>query len=295
MLTAANRPVATSLIATPTLTGCPPSVSGWPVIDIRPPDRLRDEVVARLVRVRPVRPEPRDREMDEIRVDRLEGRVVEAEPREAADAGVLDDHVRGPQEASQDVAPGVGLEVEADRALVPVDGEVVRRGPRPGRPRRRRTAGPRSGSRRPPGGSTLTTSAPRSARSIVANGPARTVEQSAIRMPTSGPGGVAARLPGSGVGLGAIGSMVAAVSPGPDRERGPRSARRRPAAARAAARNVMSTTCAPVARIRSAGARWTLTPRAPPPIATRSSASMLASAMTGHGRRAPNGVIAPRT
>ena len=37
MLTAANRPVATSLIATPTLTGCPPSVSGWPVIDIRPP------------------------------------------------------------------------------------------------------------------------------------------------------------------------------------------------------------------------------------------------------------------
>ena len=37
MLTAANRPVATSLIATPTFTGRPPSSSGWPVIDISPP------------------------------------------------------------------------------------------------------------------------------------------------------------------------------------------------------------------------------------------------------------------
>src|SRR5690242_19046298 len=49
------------------------------------------------------------------------------------------------------------------------------------------------------------TSAPRSARSIVANGPARTVEQSATRIPTSGPVGVASIAAGSGVGLGAIG------------------------------------------------------------------------------------------
>ena len=50
----------------------------------------------------------------------------------------------------------------------------------------------------------------------MAKGPARTVEQSAIRMPVSGPGAVAASVPESGVGLGAIG-LVASVSPKPDR------------------------------------------------------------------------------
>ena len=34
---AANRPVTTSLIATPTLVGRPPSASASPVIDISPP------------------------------------------------------------------------------------------------------------------------------------------------------------------------------------------------------------------------------------------------------------------
>ncbi len=57
----------------------------------------------------------------------------------------------------------------------------------------------------------------------------------------------------------------------------------------------MSTTCAPVAATRSAGARWTFTPLAPPPIATTSSPSIEASTITGHGRRAPKGVMAPRT
>ena len=39
------------------------------------------------------------------------------------------------------------------------------------------------------------------------------------------------------------------------------------------------------------GSRWRLTPWAPPPIATRSRPSIEASAMTGHGRVDPNGVI----
>ena len=39
----------------------------------------------------------------------------------------------------------------------------------------------------------------------------------------------------------------------------------------------------------------TFTPRAPPPIATTSRDSTDASTMTGHGRSAPNGVIAPRS
>ena len=58
---------------------------------------------------------------------------------------------------------------------------------------------------------------------------------------------------------------------------------------------LMSTTSAPVAATRSTGARCTLTPRAPPPIATTSRPSIDASAITGHRRSAPNGVIAPRS
>ena len=38
-----------------------------------------------------------------------------------------------------------------------------------------------------------------------------------------------------------------------------------------------------------------MTPRAPPPIATSARSSIEASAITGHGRSAPNGVIAPRS
>ena len=43
----AYSPVTTSLMATPTLVGWPPSASASPVIDISPPDGLDDEVVAR--------------------------------------------------------------------------------------------------------------------------------------------------------------------------------------------------------------------------------------------------------
>jgi len=49
-----------------------------------------------------------------------------------------------------------------------------------------------------------------------------------------------------------------------------------------------------VAAIRSAGARWTLTPCAPPPIATIGRSTIEASTITGQSRLEPNGVIVPR-
>ena len=58
---------------------------------------------------------------------------------------------------------------------------------------------------------------------------------------------------------------------------------------------VTSTTAAFVAATRAAGVRWILTPRRPPPMATLSSASIDASAMTGHALVDPNGVIVPRS
>ena len=96
-------------------------------------DRLHDEVVAGLGRVRAVRAEARDREVHEVGVDRRQGGVVEPEPREPADAVVLDQDVGLGQEAAKDAAAGLRLEVEADRALVAVHGQEVGRGLRAGR------------------------------------------------------------------------------------------------------------------------------------------------------------------
>ena len=119
-------------------------------------------------------------------------------------------------------------------------------------------------------------------------GPARTVEQSATRIPARGPGadgfGIVRIVGGASVLWGGLGGLHGRFRDG-----------RRGWAPRTGSGIVMSTTWAPVARTRSAGAMCRFTPRAPPPIATTSRPSMLASAITGHGRRAPNGVIAPRT
>ena len=56
-----------------------------------------------------------------------------------------------------------------------------------------------------------------------------------------------------------------------------------------------ATTSAVSADTRSAAARCTFTPLAPPPMATCSRAMIEASAITGQARLAPNGVIAPRS
>ena len=96
----------------------------------QPADRLHDEVVAGLPRIRAVRAEAGDREVHEVRVERGERGVPEPEPGQPTDPVVLDQHVRRAEEAPQDLAPGVGLEVDTDRALVPVDGEEVGGGAR---------------------------------------------------------------------------------------------------------------------------------------------------------------------
>src|SRR6185437_11852579 len=91
-----------------------------------PAHRLDHEVVARLVRVRPAGPEAADREVDQPGVQLAERRVREAELLEATDPEVLDDDVTAAEQRAQDVPSVLPPQVEAEAALVPVDGEVVR-------------------------------------------------------------------------------------------------------------------------------------------------------------------------
>ena len=117
---------------------------------------LDHEVIAGPFRGGAGRPVARDGQVDEARVQPSQRLIVEAEPREPADPEVLDQDVAALEQAVQD-GDAVGLlEVEPDAALVPIDREVVGRGPglarasRPGRPtavpsrasRRRRAARP---------------------------------------------------------------------------------------------------------------------------------------------------------
>ena len=104
MLTAANRPVTTSLIATPTFTGRPPSSSGCAGDRHQPADRLDDEVVAGLPGVGAGRAEPGDREVDEVRVELAGGRRRRSRAGEAAHPVVLDEDVRGADEPAEDLA-----------------------------------------------------------------------------------------------------------------------------------------------------------------------------------------------
>ena len=96
----------------------------------QPADRLDHEVVARLRRIGAVGAEPRDREVHEVRVELAERGVAEPERGHPADAVVLDQHVRPREEPTKHLATGVGLQVEPDRALVPVDREEVGGRPR---------------------------------------------------------------------------------------------------------------------------------------------------------------------
>ena len=134
-----------------------------------------------------------DREVHQPRVERLQRGVVEAEAREPAHPEeVLHDHVRPRQQATQHAAPSAGPQVQAKfPALVTVRGEEVGGGARVvgAADSRATTADPSRASRRPPAAPpSRNASAPRSPSSIVQYGPARTVLQSATRMPARGPG-----------------------------------------------------------------------------------------------------------
>ena len=199
--------------------------------------------------------------MDEVRVE-LAGGTSSSNPRRAKPptVGVLDEDVEAREEAAEDLAPRLLLEVEADRALVAVDREVVGGGPGAVRlvADPRRAPAPRHVAlgrldldRRPPRG-------PRGASCRTA----RRGPWSSPRRGSPGAGGVrppwwARQLRGP---LGAVRRwLLGAWRRVPGRGAG------------SASGTVMSTTCALVAATRSAGARCTFTPRAPPPIATTSS------------------------
>ena len=75
--------------------------------------------------------------MDEPRVQPTQRLVIEAEPREPADPEVLDQDIAALEQPAQDGRAVGLLEVEPDAALVPIDREVVGRGPGLARGRRR--------------------------------------------------------------------------------------------------------------------------------------------------------------
>ena len=115
-----------------------------------PADRLDHEVVPGPVRRRSVGAVAADREVDEVGVQLPQRVVIETETSEGARPEILDEDVRVGQQPAQDLGAGGLAQVEPDGALVAVDRQVVGGGPRPGRVRRRPTAGPSRASRRPP-------------------------------------------------------------------------------------------------------------------------------------------------
>ncbi len=110
--------------------------------------------------------------------------VTKAETVHRPGSRVLDQGIGSVDQLEQRRTISLVLEVQNDAALVAIDAREVTAVSQP------LVSGgmgpiPRGGS--PPGGSTLITSAPRSASSIVQNGPARYWVRSMIRMSASGP------------------------------------------------------------------------------------------------------------
>ena len=117
-------------MATPTLVGSPPSASDAPVIDISPLGGLDDEVVAGPVGGRAVRPVARDGQVDEPRVERVAASSSSKPSRANPPTRKFSTRTSPRSSSRRRTATAVGLlEVEPDAALVPVDRQVVGRGP----------------------------------------------------------------------------------------------------------------------------------------------------------------------
>src|SRR3989454_9709995 len=86
----------------------------------RPAHRLRDRLVALVVTVRPVRPEPLDARVHETRIELPDFAMAEAQTLEHARAEVLQEHVGGPEQRTKHILAARGLEIEPQAALVPL-------------------------------------------------------------------------------------------------------------------------------------------------------------------------------
>ena len=93
----------------------------------RPGHRLDEEVLARPIAVRAVLAVAGDLGVDQARVDRVQLLPADAEPLGRADAVVLDEDVARPDKIEDGGETVRMLEVERDRALVPVEAEEGRR------------------------------------------------------------------------------------------------------------------------------------------------------------------------
>ena len=100
---------------------------------------LDDEVVAGSVGEWAIGAVAADGQVDQARIEAVQLVVGEAKPRQAADAEVLDQDVAPREQPRQHLAASGLLEVEAEAALVAVDGQVVGRLASVGRVRARVT------------------------------------------------------------------------------------------------------------------------------------------------------------
>ncbi len=117
---AQNMPAPRSPTGSPHFTGAPPGV---PVMLMTPGHRLGDQVVPGPVGVRAGLAEAGDAGVDQPRVEPGEGLVVDAEPLRHARAEVLHHDVGRPHQPVERRQVLGRLQVEADAALVPVQGE----------------------------------------------------------------------------------------------------------------------------------------------------------------------------
>src|SRR5262245_16591646 len=83
-------------------------------------DRLRQDVVAALRRVRPVLTERGDRRVDEAGVERLQVLVAEPQSVHRADTEVLGDDVRMADQLLEELYALRRFQLERDRELVPL-------------------------------------------------------------------------------------------------------------------------------------------------------------------------------
>ena len=170
MPAAATQPPAMSIGIHVAASG---SLPAPPTAPLEAGQRLHERVVAGHAGPRAGRAEGAGVAVDGAWVEAGDGGLVDAQPLGHADPEVVQHDVGPPDQPLDDRAAASGAEVEGQAALAPLAGGHGVGGGR--------------ASPRPRGGSTLMTSAPRSARTWAASGPATNAEKSTTRTPSSRP------------------------------------------------------------------------------------------------------------